>query len=138
MTDEEFSIFEKVMREIHKHWRWSYIRTESEISDYRRGYEQVKLTQLPPEEQRYQRELKKFIEGLNGMSSTTYLVARLSVIRNIESLLKTETDEKAIKTIQKILDEFYRLVKDAEVSAELMEQARIRACLPPFRKGDNE
>ncbi|MFB5197615.1 hypothetical protein ACE198_22350 [Neobacillus sp. KR4-4] len=138
MTDEEFLMFEKVMGEIHKHWHWSDIRTESEISDYRRGYEQLKISQLPPEEQRYQRELNKFIEGLNGMSSTTYLAARLSVIRNIEDLQKNETDEKAIKAIQKIVDEFYRLVKDARVSDELMEEARIRASLPPFRKGDKE
>ncbi|MBM7651766.1 hypothetical protein [Neobacillus cucumis] len=136
MTDEEFLIFEKVMREIHKHWHWSDIRTEREISDYRRGYKQLKLSQLPPEEQRYQCELKKFIEGLNGMSSTTYLAARLSVIRNTEDLLKTATNVKAKKTFGKIVDEFYRLVKDARVSDDLMEQARIRASLPPFRKGD--
>ncbi|SMQ77495.1 hypothetical protein SAMN05444673_2823 [Bacillus sp. OV166] len=129
-------IFEKVIREIHKHWHWSDIRTESEISDYRRGYEQLKLSQLPLEEQRYQRELKQFIEELNNMSSTTYLAARLSVIRDIEDLIKTETNEKAKKAFGKIVDEFYRLVKDARVSDELMEQARIRASLPPFRKGD--
>ncbi|MBT2734744.1 hypothetical protein [Bacillus sp. ISL-7] len=138
MTDEEFSIFEKVMREIHNHWGFSDIRTESEISDYRRGYEQIKESQLPPEEQRYQRELKKFIEELNGMSSTTYLAARLSVIRDIEDLIKTETNERTKKGLGKIVDEFYRLVKDAMVPNELMEQARNRVSLPPFRKGDNE